>query len=225
MIATDRARDKILFLLKTKGPQQASALARKLGVTPMAVRQHLYQMQQQGQVQFADERRKVGRPARIWQLTRQTEGHFPDSHGELAVGILQAASAAFGPRGISRLIEERTRAQARSYARRVTRAMDLKQKVTELAAIRREEGYMAECEQRPDGTLVLIENHCPICAAAQSCQDLCRGELQLFRKLLGGAEIERTEHIVNGQRRCLYEIRDGRGKPRAARLSTAASRN
>lgn len=221
MNAPDRARDKILFLLKTKGPQQASALARKLAVTPMAVRQHLYQMQQQGQVEFNDERRKVGRPARIWQLTRETGGHFPDSHGELAVGILQAASATFGPDGIRRLIDQRTRAQARSYARRVTRTMDLKQKVAELAAIRREEGYMAEFEQRPDGTLVLIENHCPICAAAQSCQDLCRGEVQLFSKLLGGARIERTEHIVQGHRRCVYEIW---GKGAARRPPAARSR-
>ncbi len=213
MSSPDRARDKILFLLKTKGPQQASALARKLGVTPMAVRQHLYQMQQQGQVQYADERRKVGRPARIWQLTQQTSEHFPDSHGELAVGILQAASAAFGPSGISKLMEERTRAQARLYARRITRDMDLAQKVAELATIRREEGYMAEFEQRPDDTLVLIENHCPICAAAQSCQDLCRGELQLFRKLLGGVDIERTEHIVSGQRRCVYEVRKKANRP------------
>lgn len=221
MNAPDRARDKILFLLKTKGPQQAAVLARKLGVTPMAVRQHLYQMQEEGQVEFSDERRKVGRPARIWQLTAGTSAHFPDSHGELAVGILQAASAAFGPGGISKLIEERTRAQVRSYSRRITRDMDLEQKVAELAAIRKEEGYMAECDQRADGTLVLIENHCPICAAAQSCQDLCQGELQLFRKLLGGAEIKRTEHIVSGQRRCVYEIK---AKATAGRQSAVSSR-
>lgn len=202
-----RARDKILYLLKTRGPQQASSLARGLGVTPMAVRQHLYRMQEEGQVEYADERRKVGRPARIWQLTRRTSAHFPDSHGELAVGILRAATAAFGPQGVSRLIEERARAQAESYSGRISRDMELKQKVAELAAIRREEGYMAEYEQQPDGSLVLIENHCPICAAAQTCQDLCRGELQLFRQLLGPVEIERTEHIVSGQRRCLYHIR------------------
>lgn len=221
MNAPDRARDKILFLLKTKGPQQASVLARKLGVTPMAVRQHLYQMQEEGQVEFSDERRKVGRPARIWQLTSGTSAHFPDSHGELAVGILQAASAAFGPGGISKLIEERTRAQARSYARRITRDMDLKQKVAELASIRKEEGYMAEHEPRPDGTQVLIENHCPICAAAQTCQDLCRGELKLLSKLLGPVAIERTEHIVSGQRRCVYEIRT---KAKASRQAAGSSR-
>ncbi|MBE7490517.1 MAG: transcriptional regulator [Planctomycetes bacterium] len=202
-----RARDKILYLLKTKGPQQASILARKLGVTPMAVRQHLYRMHGQGEVEYNDERRKVGRPARIWRLTAATGAHFPDSHGELAVGILQAATAAFGPEGVARLMDERTRAQARAYARRMRRDMSLAARVAELAAIRREEGYLAEHEQRPDGTLVLVENHCPICAAAQTCQDLCRGELALFRRLLPGTEIERHEHILAGQRRCLYTIR------------------
>lgn len=210
MNAPDRARDRILFLLKTKGPQQTSWLAQKLGVTAMAVRQQLYAMQQQGQVEFVDERRKVGRPARIWSLTRKTHEHFPDSHGELAVGILQAAISAFGPQGISKLIEQRTKAQIKAYSRRIGRDMALPAKVAELAAIRSEEGYMAEMEHQPDGTLLLIENHCPICAAAQECQDLCRGELQLFGKVLGGCEIAREEHIVSGQRRCLYRIQPRR---------------
>jgi predicted ArsR family transcriptional regulator len=202
----DASRDKILFLLKTKGPQQASHLARRLEVTPMAVRQHLYAMQQQGQVEYADERRSVGRPARIWQLTRATQQHFPDSHGELTVGILKAASQVFGEKGVAKLIAERTRMQARAYGRRMAGKDDLGAKVAELAAIRSEEGYMAESEQQPDGTLLLIENHCPICDAASQCVDLCRGELKLFTRLLGGCRIVREEHILSGQRRCLYRI-------------------
>jgi predicted ArsR family transcriptional regulator len=202
----EASRDKILFLLKTKGPQQASHLAKKLGVTPMAVRQHLYAMQQAGQVEFRDERRSVGRPARIWQLTGATQEHFPDSHGELTVGILEAASHVFGEQGIAKLIAERTRMQARAYGRRLQDKPDLAAKVAELASIRNEEGYMAECEQDADGTLMLVENHCPICDAASRCVDLCRGELQLFTKLLGGCQATREEHILSGQRRCLYRI-------------------
>ena len=33
---------------------------------------------------------------------------------------------------------------------------------------------MAEVEPQDDGSLLLIENHCPICAAATSCQSFCR---------------------------------------------------
>jgi predicted ArsR family transcriptional regulator len=61
------------------------------------------------------------------------------------------------------------------------------------------------------GGYVLVENHCPICVAATSCQGFCRAELDTFREVLGpDASVERTEHIVAGDRRCAYRIsRDG----------------
>jgi predicted ArsR family transcriptional regulator len=200
-----KAREKILFLLKTKGPQTAADIARRLGVTAMAVRQHLYQLAEDGDVRFDDERRKVGRPARVWSLTTETASHFPDSHGELAVGILRAVQHAFGDEGVARLIEQRTRDQAQTYAARLAGKRSLQGKVAELARIREEEGYMAEWSREADGTLLLIENHCPICAAAETCQDLCRGELEVFRKVLN-TEVEREEHILSGSRRCVYRI-------------------
>ncbi|MDC1141937.1 transcriptional regulator [Planctomycetota bacterium] len=207
-MTTTKARDKILFLLKTKGPATATALAVKIGVTAMAVRQHLYAMQKESQVEFFDERKKVGRPARNWKLTAESDGQFPDSHGELAVGILDAARKAFGEAGIDKLLEQREAAQFESYSARLQGKGSLLAQVQELANIRELEGYMAECEQREDGEIALIENHCPICAAATSCQKLCEGELGLFSSLMDNAEVERTEHIINGSRRCVYIFKE-----------------
>jgi predicted ArsR family transcriptional regulator len=66
---------------------------------------------------------------------------------------------------------------------------------------------MAECTKMPDGSILLVENHCPICAAATTCQGLCREELSLFRSVLGDkAQVERTDHILAGARRCAYRI-------------------
>ena len=45
---------------------------------------------------------------------------------------------------------------------------------------------MASSARTKDGWL-LVENHCPICAAAQVCQGLCDGELALFKAALGPA--------------------------------------
>jgi predicted ArsR family transcriptional regulator len=54
---------------------------------------------------------------------------------------------------------------------------------------------------------VLVENHCPICVAAKTCQGYCRAELDTFRAVLGpDAKVERTEHIVQGDRRCAYRV-------------------
>jgi len=205
-----KARQRILFWLKTKGPQTAADIAGRLGVTPMAVRQHLYQLHEDGDVEFTDERRSVGRPARVWNLTSSTESRFPDSHGELTVGLLRAATRAFGAKGIARMLDERASDQVETYTRRVTRKRGLPAKVAELAKIRNEEGYMAEWHKEGDGTLVLVENHCPICAAATECNELCHSELRVFREVLG-AEVQREEHILSGQRRCLYRIRKQAG--------------
>ena len=77
---------------------------------------------------------------------------------------------------------------------------------------------MAEWSRTDDGAFLLVENHCPICVAARSCQALCRDELGVFRDALGpDAQVERTDHLLAGARRCAYRIAP-RGRPaRAAR--------
>ena len=85
----------------------------------------------------------------------------------------------------------------------------LAERVAALVELRSAEGYMADWQEQEDGSIVLIENHCPICAAATACQGVCRAELQVFRTVLGPkAHVERTEHIVSGGRRCTYVIRE-----------------
>jgi predicted ArsR family transcriptional regulator len=208
MLTQDATSDRILYQLKTKGPQTAGPMAARLGVTAMAVRQHLYRLKQQGLVEYIDERRPVGRPARVWRLTSTSASRFPDSHAELTLEVIGAVRAAFGEAGLERLLHERTRRQQDSYAQRMKSAgSGLLRRARALAKIRRAQGYMAECVQQRDGSILLLENHCPICAAASSCQGLCREELLLFRSLLGEkAKVERIDHILAGARRCAYLI-------------------
>ncbi len=201
------ARDRVLYQLKAKGPQSAGDLAKKLGVTATAVRQHLAELEADEFVEYENERRGVGRPARIWRLAAKSQMRFPDSHGELTVGLLQAMRQAFGEDGLAKLVEARTNSQVKAYRARIPSRAPLEKRVAALAAIRKEEGYMAEWRKTRDGKLTLVENHCPICAAAQECQGLCAGELRLFRTVLGrGVHIERTEHLLEGARRCVYKI-------------------
>jgi predicted ArsR family transcriptional regulator len=205
---SDRSADRILLNLKTKGPQAAAQIAKRLNVTAMAVRQHLYALHEDGLVTYTDEHRNVGRPARIWRITDKAQARFPDSHAELTVEMLAIIRATFGERGIDRIVAERTRLQADGYGERLRAAgKSLEARVHALAKIRAEQGYMAEASRARDGSFLLIENHCPICAAASTCQGLCREELNLFSMLLGeGVSVERTDHILAGARRCAYRI-------------------
>jgi predicted ArsR family transcriptional regulator len=108
---------------------------------------------------------------------------------------------------LNRLIAGREDQARGIYQARLADAPDLAAKIEALAAVRREEGYMAQARQDTDGSWVLIENHCPICAAAKECQQFCRSELALFQQLLQlVATVQREEHILAGARRCAYRI-------------------
>jgi len=208
-----KTAERILFHLKTKGPKETAWLAKKLDVTPMAIRQQLKAMEADGLVTFDEDRKGVGRPARVWRTTRRADERFPDAHGDLTLDLIESVRDAFGGPGLEKLIETRTTRQAATYARHMPPpTAPLAKRVAALAKRRDAEGYLAEWSRTKDG-FRLIENHCPICVAAEACQGLCAGELRLFESALGGdVTVERTEHLLDGARRCVYRI-----TPRQAR--------
>src|SRR5437879_2979518 len=83
-------REAILTLLKQRGPSDSEALASELGISAMAVRQHLYALRQQKLVSHREEPRPVGRPAKLWFPTPAANRFFPDSHASLTVSLLNA---------------------------------------------------------------------------------------------------------------------------------------
>lgn len=203
----DKGAKGVLYALKSAGPQTADALARRLKVTVVAARQQLGRLIAKGLVVFEDRREGVGRPKRVWSLSESGNARFPDSHAPITVDLIQAIGAVFGPDGLDRVIEQREMATRRIYAERLRPARTLAERARLLAEQRTEEGYMAEVKRLPDGAIMLIENHCPICIAAKACQGFCRSELSLFRDVLGpDAKVEREEHILAGARRCAYRI-------------------
>lgn len=202
-----RTRQQILTLLKGEGALDSAQLAAQLGVSAMAVRQHLYDLQTQGMVTYQEQAAGVGRPAKQWQLTRAADVFFPTGYAELSVTLLQAMGEAFGELGLDKLLAIRMRQQVAAYQAHVNPTAPLAEKLETLAQLRTAEGYMAAVVTTPEGTLLLVENHCPICDAAQRCMQLCQRELETFQAVLGtDVTVERVEHILGGSRRCAYRI-------------------
>ena len=205
-----RTRREILNRLKLDGPSDSAQLAAQLGVGAMAVRQHLYALQEQGLVTFQEEARALGRPAKLWQLTPAANDRFPENHAELTLDLIRAVTNAFGSDGMDKLLEVRMQDQVARYRAQIGAVKSLKARLKALAQLRTAEGYMAEV--KPDaetsGAFLLIENHCPICAAAKACAGLCQREMETFQAILGeDVQIERTEYILAGARRCMYRVK------------------
>src|ERR1700726_3455544 len=190
--------NRVLYTLKSRGPLGASILAHALGITEVGVRQHLAKLHGKGLVAFDDQAGEVGRPKRMWRLTAKGHGRFPDTHGDLSVSLIEGIRSVFGQAGLDRLIEARQEAMVATYRQELGPHAGLGDRVRVLARLRTVEGYMAEFEMQGDGGFLLIENHCPICAAAKTCQGFCRSELELFQAALGvGVSVTRQEHLLS----------------------------
>lgn len=198
--------DQILLLLKSQGPAQTKALAEAVGVTRQAARLQMEKLAAEGLVEHVTERMGVGRPRRSWSLSEKGHQRFPDSHAQMTLELIEGIRGEFGEEGMDRLIKRRERATEVGYRLALDGADTLEDRLERLAQVRAAEGYMAEWSRQDDGAYLLIENHCPICAAAKACQGFCRSELALFEAMLAPAKVTRVEHILAGARRCAYLV-------------------
>jgi len=200
-------RRAILMIVKQEGPTDSVALASRLRISSVAVRQHLYALRDDHMVTSEEQPRPMGRPAKMWSLTPAAASFFPDTHATLTRTLLQATEKTFGPEGLAQVVCQCMHSQIESYRQRVPEGGSLQTRLKALVSIRNEEGFMAEVQTQKDGSFLLIENHCPISAAANACTKLCDAELEVFQGILGeGLVVQRLEHMVTGARRCVYRI-------------------
>ncbi len=206
-----RAVDVLLMHLKTQGACSTRTLAQVLGVSFEAVRQQLTKLIEQGIVvaEVMDRNAShssVGRPKQRWKLTATGHARFPDTHAQLTVQIIRTVEALFGHEGMRHIVERHSEEQLAYYRTQLHAYATLADRLTSLARLRDEEGYMARIE-RHGADFLLIEDHCPICAAATACQGFCVAELTQFQTLMQGlAQVTREEHLLHGARRCVYRF-------------------
>ena len=207
-IQATTGRAAVRDLLKREGPISADSAAIGLGITAMAVRQHLYALQADGQADFTEQARPRGRPVKLWRTTVAADSHFADSHSALASDLIEQVKKAFGEEGLDRLLKLRNADLEKTYRAKMDGAKTLKARLDILASIRSAEGYMAQVKRDSEtGQWLFVENHCPICAAAKLCTGLCREELALFHGVLGkNIRVERMSHILAGSTRCAYRV-------------------
>jgi predicted ArsR family transcriptional regulator len=160
------AKMRLVEYLKRVEAATAPELAATFGLTDTAVRQHLEALETAGLVERrASAAGGRGRPAVRWCLAVPARAMFPDRHGDLTVELIGSIREALGEKALAKVIEARGGHQAAAYRAELNRTTSLKARVRRLAEIRTAEGYMAEARANADG-YVLVEHHCPVCAAA-----------------------------------------------------------
>jgi predicted ArsR family transcriptional regulator len=208
-VATDLsgAKRRIIERLKRADTVTAPELAAEFGLTDTAIRQHLEALETAELVQRSvSPSSGRGRPPVRWRLAPSASSLFADRHADLTVELIASIRSALGDEALDRVVRTRAERQLANYRAALDSASTLPEKVQRLAEIRSAEGYLAEAIEAADH-LTLIEHHCPIQGAADSCDGLCSAELDLFRSALGpGVEVAREQHLLDGGQRCAYRV-------------------
>ncbi|MNJ28072.1 hypothetical protein D3C81_703790 [compost metagenome] len=205
--ASNSTAERILFLLKTRGALKTTDLASLLQISFEAARQHVQKLQAAQLISgISAPANGAGRPSQKWLLTETAQRRFPDAHSVLTLQLIESVEQVFGSDGVEQLIQRMEATHRAEYQQACSQLHNLEDKVRTLVQLREQAGYMAEMQACDNGWLI-IENHCPICVAASRCQGFCRSELQVFQAVLGEqALVERCEHLLSGQRRCVYRV-------------------
>ena len=196
----------MLLLLKTKGPLSTNVIAQELGITGEGARQQLQRLAEEGWVVFESISRGVGRPSLVWSLSERGNRRFPDTHAELTVQLINTIRDVLGEEALGNVINAREHKALLRYYDVIKEEEGLEAKVRKFTELRSRDGYLAEYRREGEG-FVMTENHCPICAAANACHDLCKVELHTFQQIFKEwGTIERMDHVLEGARHCAYRI-------------------
>jgi predicted ArsR family transcriptional regulator len=200
-------KHRLLARLKRSTSASAAELAEEFGFTDTAIRQHLEALERAGLVERVTTAPSGrGRPPLAWRVTPASADAFPDRHADLTVELIDAVRTQLGSDALQQVLTARSARQKVSYASEL-RSGSLLEKVQDLARLRTTEGYLAEAHSTTDGTIILVEHHCPIAGAARTCAGLCTAELDVFQSVLGPeVTVQRRQHLLAGDPRCDYTI-------------------
>ena len=205
--ANGLTRQEILSSIKMNGTMTAEELARELGISQVAVRQHLNSLEAENLVAVTVERRGLGRPSHRYILTSSGDESFPRQYDTALNELLDELRAWQGQAAVDELLQRRRERALLPFQSR-THDGSLGSRLNELARLETANGFMTEvCADGPD-SYTLIKRNCSVCAVARNHPGICcQSESGLYAQLLGDTEVTRVAAIVNGDNTCTFHIR------------------
>jgi len=205
-----RTRHRVTALLLEHGPQTATELAGRLGVSPTAVRRHLDALVATDRV---EERhapgtpRGRGRPARLFHLTDAGRSAFPHAYDDLALTALRFVAAQGGPEAVRAVAEQQLSGLEQRCSTAVEEAAGAGAPVDRaqvLAEALTAEGYAASASAISSGGQ-LCQHHCPVAHVAAEFPQLCEAETAVIGRLVG-THVQRLATIAHGDGVCTTHI-------------------
>jgi predicted ArsR family transcriptional regulator len=198
----------VLELIRTLPQATVASLAEALDVSPITVRHHLGNLQSEGLIAIAVERKHVGRPKHVYTLTEAAQRYFPNQYHVLADRLLDTLKEMLPADQVAGIIDTVAAGVVVQYGNLPgTKANgSLEDRLNWLVAVLGQEGFMAEIK-RIDGNIVLTETNCPYIYVGQRHPEVCHIDQSLIKQVMG-ADVEQTSCVLKGDAACVFCVKE-----------------
>ncbi len=194
---------RIILLLKEFPDMSLDDLAVKLGISKMAVLNHISALEQQGAVARKIVKKKVGRPSYAFYALPESNMKLGSSSDTLLNDFMEFLKNTGNSKLLEDFLKDRYLKVKTEYSGHM-RKKGLEEKVNELATLRRKEDYYPEIKKSQEN-FELTEFNCPILCISKNFGIACSMETEMFSQVLD-ANVKSTHRQVNGYSACRFLI-------------------
>jgi predicted ArsR family transcriptional regulator len=200
----ENTHQAVLFYLKRRSEMTVADLCEELGITSMAIRRHLSNLQKDGLVEARLVRQTRGRPTYKYRLSPKAESLFPSAIHSFAFELLDAVYDAKGHTGVMEILQLRDEAILKKLLPYLQK-LPLPERIREVVKIFSESGYMTEVTRLEDGNYFIYQQHCAVHNLANQYRQICVLESQMLERLLG-VKTARQRHMMKDDQVCGYMV-------------------
>ena len=198
----------VLEELKLSGGLPVSELARRVGASYMAVKQHCEELNKIGYLERSRIPRKVvGRPEIFYSLGVKSDRLFPEVGPAFTLDLLTELKALFGENIPDKLFFQHFQHQQKAWQVLISNESSLAKKMIRLVALRNKEGCLDRFMDDLTSCPCIEEFHNPLSRIFESYPRVPGMELRMIEGLLG-TRVTRREISTGptGQPRVIFEV-------------------
>jgi predicted ArsR family transcriptional regulator len=200
------SRKQVLrHLLRNKSGATVDELARAVGVTRTAVRQHLSSLMRDELVAPGDARPSGGRPKRLFVLTDGGKEAFPRHYSWFAQLLVEAITKEHGASGLRTRLGRIAAAVVTQLRQRAPASASRRERIEQLATVMDELGYDARAIQSPGSAPTIEADNCVFHELATKHPEICHFDLALLSGYTGN-KVELNECMAHGGHVCRFRF-------------------
>jgi len=207
----DLSKPQVLNILevvkKSKGIAVAD-LARELEMSYMGIKQHCQKLEKLGYLKTWRVPRNggVGRPEKLYQLTKKCDELFPKPGAELVLDVLKGVKQFFGDSSPEKIFFHHFESQREKWQSQISKGKSLVEKATRLADLRDKAGCFSNCRYDKEHGFRIEEYHHPMQEIYEQYPRIVNLEIRMMEQLLGTKVLRKIVRLKKGGTMTVYTI-------------------